>query len=189
MDKGIEVNDFSKMFLYTLCMNSKIVRSDKEQNKFVYDISLPYRFKDAIMCILSANPGWMKKYSKLIDIEEYFNFGWDYSFSYSFKNLIDKYAEIMEYDLVFDNINIKVPTKYSKELYNAKYSNELYEIMKDLIELINSYIYSRRCMFGAGPYCYARGVEDFRNIQKSYVDPLEYVTQKELRENVKKKKL
>ena len=46
----------------------------------------------------------------------------------------------MEYDLVFDNINIKVPTKYSKELYNAKYSNELYEIMKDLIELINSYI-------------------------------------------------
>lgn len=100
MDKGIEVNDFSKMFLYTLCMNSKIVRSDKEQNKFVYDISLPYRFKDAIMCILSANPGWMKKYSKLIDIEEYFNFGWDYSFSYSFKNLIDKYAESMEYDLV-----------------------------------------------------------------------------------------
>ena len=97
MDKGIEVNDFSKMFLYTLCMNSKIVRSDKEQNKFVYDISLPYRFKDAIMCILSANSAWMKKYSKLIDIEEYFNFGWDYSFSYSFKNLIDKYAESMEY--------------------------------------------------------------------------------------------
>lgn len=95
----------------------------------------------------------------------------------------------MEYDLVFDNINIKVPTKYSKELYNAKYSNELYEIMKDLIELIKSYIYSRRCMFGAGPYCYARGVEDFRNIQKSDVDPLEYVTQKELDENVKKKKL
>ena len=29
MDKGIEVNDFSKMFLYTLCMNSKIVRSDR----------------------------------------------------------------------------------------------------------------------------------------------------------------
>ena len=51
MDKGIEVNDFSKMFLYTLCMNSKIVRSDKDHNKFVYDISLPYRFKDAIMCI------------------------------------------------------------------------------------------------------------------------------------------
>lgn len=49
MDKGIEVNDFSKMFLYTLCMNSKIVRSDKDHNKFVYDISLPYRFKDAII--------------------------------------------------------------------------------------------------------------------------------------------
>ena len=189
MDKGIEVNDFSKMFLYTLCMNSKIVRSDKESNKFVYDISLPYRFKDAIICILSANPGWMKKYSKLIYIEEYFRFGWDYDFAYSFKNLINKYAESMEYDLLFDNINIKVPTKYSKELYNAKYSNELYEIMKDLIELINSYIYSRRCMFGAGPYCYARGVEDFRNIQKSDVDPLEYVTQKDLGENVKKKKL
>ena len=44
-------------------------------------------------------------------------------------------------------------------------------------------------MFGAGPYCYARGVEDFRNIQKSDVDPLEYVTQKYLGENVKKKKL
>lgn len=97
MDKGIEVNDFSKMFLYTLCMNSKIVRSE---NKFVYDISLPYRFKDAIMCILSANSGWMKKYSKLIDIEEYFNFGWDYSFSYSLKNLINKYAGSIEYDLV-----------------------------------------------------------------------------------------
>lgn len=95
----------------------------------------------------------------------------------------------MEYDLVFDNINIKVPTKYSKELYNAKYSNELYQIMKDLIELINSYIYSRRCMISAGPDFYARGVEDFRNIQKSDVDPLEYVTQRELGENVKKKKL
>lgn len=100
MDKGIEVNDFSKMFLYTLCMNSKIVRSDKDHNKFVYDISLPYRFKDAIMCILSANSAWMKKYSKLIDIEEYFNFGWDYSFSYSLKNLINKYAGSIEYDLV-----------------------------------------------------------------------------------------
>ena len=80
MDKGIEVNDFSKMFLYTLCMNSKIVRSDKEQNKFVYDISLPYRFKDAIMCILSANPGWMKKYSKLIDIEVCWKYGVWFSF-------------------------------------------------------------------------------------------------------------
>ena len=44
-------------------------------------------------------------------------------------------------------------------------------------------------MFGAGPDCYARGVEDYRNIHKGDVDPLEYVTQKELGENVKKKKL
>lgn len=188
MDECIEVNDFSELFLYTLCMNSKIVRSDKEQNKFVYDISLPYRFKDAIMSILTANPVWMKKYSKLIDVEEYFRFGWDYDFAYSLKNLINKYAESMEYDLVFDNINIKVPTKYAKELYNDKYSNELYEIMKDLIELINSYIYSRRCMLGSGPDCYARGVEDYRNIHKGDVDPFEYVTQKDLGENVKKRR-
>lgn len=58
--------------------------------------------------------------------------------------------------------------------------------MKDLIELINSYIYSRRCMFGAGPYCYARGVEDFRNIQK-WCWPTWICNSKELGENVKKK--
>ena len=112
---------------------------------------------------------------------------------YIWNQILDYYPKVEIKGILYDPLKqwykVEIYNKDTKELYNAKYSNELYEIMKDLIELIKSYIYSRRCMFGAGPYCYARGVEDFRNIQKSDVDPLEYVTQKELGENVKKKKL
>lgn len=135
MNKGIDVRDFSKMFLLALCKNSEIKKLDR--NTSVYRITLPIKYKNYIKCILLSSVENMRKYSEIINIEDYFKGEWERKFSNYFNNDVYEYSETVEYDLFNDLLIIKVNTLALASISDfPNYTSYYLNIMNDLVSAI-----------------------------------------------------
>lgn len=135
MNKGIDVRDFSKMFLLALCKNSEIKKLDK--NTSVYRITLPIKYKNYIKCILLSSVENMRKYSEIINIEDYFKGEWERKFSNYFNNDVYEFSETVEYDLFNDLLIIKVNTLALASISDfPNYTSYYLNIMNDLVSAI-----------------------------------------------------
>lgn len=135
MNKGIDVRDFSKMFLLALCKNSEIKKLDR--NTSVYRITLPIKYKNYIKCILLSSVENMRKYSEIINIEDYFKGEWERKFSNYFNNDVYEFSETVEYDLFNDLLIIKVNTLALASISDfPNYKSYYLNIMNDLVSAI-----------------------------------------------------
>lgn len=135
MNKGIDVRDFSKMFLLALCKNSEIKKLDR--NTSVYRITLPIKCKNYIKCILLSSVENMRKYSEIINIEDYFKGEWERKFSNYFNNDVYEFSETVEYDLFNDLLIIKVNTLALASISDFPNHTSYYlNIMNDLVSAI-----------------------------------------------------
>lgn len=135
MNKGIDVRDFSKMFLLALCKNSEIKKLDR--NTSVYRITLPIKHKNYIKCILLSSVENMRKYSEIINIEDYFKGEWERKFSNYFNNDVYEFSETVEYDLFNDLLIIKVNTLALASISDfPNYTSYYLNIMNDLVSAI-----------------------------------------------------
>lgn len=135
MNKGIDVRDFSKMFLLALCKNSEIKKLDR--NTSVYRITLPIKYKNYIKCILLSSVENMRKYSEIINIEDYFKGEWERKFSNYFNNDVYEFSETVEYDLFNDLLIIKVNTLALASISDFPNHTSYYlNIMNDLVSAI-----------------------------------------------------
>lgn len=135
MNKGIDVRDFSKMFLLALCKNSEIKKLDR--NTSVYRITLPIKYKNYIKCILLSSVENMRKYSEIINIEDYFKGEWERKFSNYFNNDVYEFSETVEYDLFNDLLIIKVNTLALASISDfPNYTSYYLNIMNDLVSAI-----------------------------------------------------
>lgn len=135
MNKGIDVRDFSKMFLLALCKNSEIKKLDR--NTSVYRITLPIKYKNYIKCILLSSVENMRKYSEIINIEDYFKGEWERKFSNYFNNDVYEFSETVEYDLFDDLLIIKVNTLALASISDfPNYTSYYLNIMNDLVSAI-----------------------------------------------------
>lgn len=135
MNKGIDVRDFSKMFLLALCKNSEIKKLDR--NTSVYRITLPIKYKNYIKCILLSSVENMRKYSEIINIEDYFKGEWERKFSDYFNNDVYEFSETVEYDLFNDLLIIKVNTLALASISDfPNYTSYYLNIMNDLVSAI-----------------------------------------------------
>lgn len=135
MNKGIDVRDFSKMFLLALCKNSEIKKLDR--NTSVYRITLPIKCKNYIKCILLSSVENMRKYSEIINIEDYFKGEWERKFSDYFNNDVYEFSETVEYDLFNDLLIIKVNTLALASISDFPNHTSYYlNIMNDLVSAI-----------------------------------------------------
>ena len=135
MDKGIDVRDFSKMFLLALCKNSEIKKFDR--NTSVYRITLPIKYKNYIKCILLSSVENMRKYSEIINIEDYFKGEWERKFSDYFNKDVYEFSETVEYDLFNDLLIIKVNTLALASISDfPNYTSYYLNIMNDLVSAI-----------------------------------------------------
>lgn len=135
MNKGIDVRDFSKMFLLALCKNSEIKKLDR--NTSVYRITLPIKYKNYIKCILLSSVENMRKYSEIINIEDYFKGEWKRKFSNYFNNDVYEFSETVEYDLFNDLLIIKVNTLALASISDfPNYTSYYLNIMNDLVSAI-----------------------------------------------------
>lgn len=135
MNKGIDVRDFSKMFLLALCKNSEIKKLDR--NTSVYRITLPIKCKNYIKCILLSSVENMRKYSEIINIEDYFKGEWERKFSNYFNNDVYEFSETVEYDLFNDLLIIKVNTLALASISDfPNYTSYYLNIMNDLVSAI-----------------------------------------------------
>ncbi len=135
MNKGIDVRDFSRMFLLALCKNSEIKKLDR--NTSVYRITLPIKYKNYIKCILLSSVENMRKYSEIINIEDYFKGEWERKFSDYFNNDVYEFSETVEYDLFNDLLIIKVNTLALASISDfPNYTSYYLNIMNDLVSAI-----------------------------------------------------
>ena len=135
MNKGIDVRDFSRMFLLALCKNSEIKKLDR--NTSVYKITLPIEYKNYIKCILLSSVENMRKYSEIINIEDYFKGEWERKFSDYFNNDVHEFSETVEYDLFNDLLIIKVNTLALASISDfPNYTSYYLNIMNDLVSAI-----------------------------------------------------
>lgn len=135
MDKGIDVRDFSKMFLLALCKNSEIKKFDR--NTSVYRITLPIKYKNYIKCILLSSVENMRKYSEIINIEDYFKGEWERKFSDYFNKDVYEFSETVEYDLFNDLLIIKVNTLALASISDfPNYTSYYLNITNDLVSAI-----------------------------------------------------
>lgn len=135
MNKGIDVRDFSKMFLLALCKNSEIKKLDR--NTSVYRITLPIKYKNYIKCILLSSVENMRKYSEIINIEDYFKGEWERKFSNYFNNDVYEFSETVEHDLFNDLLIIKVNTLALASISDfPNYTSYYLNIMNDLVSAI-----------------------------------------------------
>ena len=135
MNKSIDVRDFSKMFLLALCKNSEIKKFDR--NTSVYRITLPIKYKNYIKCILLSSVENMRKYSEIINIEDYFKGEWERKFSDYFNNDVYEFSETVEYDLFNDLLIIKVNTLALASISDfPNYTSYYLNIMNDLVSAI-----------------------------------------------------
>lgn len=135
MNKSIDVRDFSKMFLLALCKNSEIKKLDR--NTSVYRITLPIKYKNYIKCILLSSVENMRKYSEIINIEDYFKGEWERKFSNYFNNDVYEFSETVEYDLFNDLLIIKVNTLALASISDfPNYTSYYLNIMNDLVSAI-----------------------------------------------------
>lgn len=135
MNKGIDVRDFSRMFLLALCKNSEIKKLDR--NTSVYKITLPIKYKNYIKCILLSSVENMRKYSEIINIEDYFKGEWERKFSDYFNNDVHEFSETVEYDLFNDLLIIKVNTLALASISDfPNYTSYYLNIMNDLVSAI-----------------------------------------------------
>lgn len=135
MNKSIDVRDFSKMFLLALCKNSEIKKLDR--NTSVYRITLPIKYKNYIKCILLSSVENMRKYSEIINIEDYFKGEWERKFSDYFNNDVYEFSETVEYDLFNDLLIIKVNTLALASISDfPNYTSYYLNIMNDLVSAI-----------------------------------------------------
>ena len=135
MNKGIDVRDFSRMFLLALCKNSEIKKLDR--NTSVYRITLPIKYKNYIKCILLSIVENMRKYSEIINIEDYFKGEWERKFSDYFNNDVYEFSETVEYDLFNDLLIIKVNTLALASISDfPNYTSYYLNIINDLVSAI-----------------------------------------------------
>ncbi len=135
MNKGFDVRDFSRMFLLALCKNSEIKKFDR--NTSVYKITLPIKYKNYIKCILLSSVENMRKYSEIINIEDYFKGEWERKFSDYFNNDVYEFSETVEYDLFNDLLIIKVNTLALASISDfPNYTSYYLNIMNDLVSAI-----------------------------------------------------
>lgn len=135
MDKGFDVRNFSRMFLLALCKNSEIKKLDR--NTSVYRITLPIKYKNYIKCILLSSVENMRKYSEIINIEDYFKGEWERKFSDYFNNDVYEFSETVEYDLFNDLLIIKVNTLALASISDfPNYTSYYLNIMNDLVSAI-----------------------------------------------------
>lgn len=188
MNKGIDVRDFSKMFLLALCKNSEIKKLDR--NTSVYKITLPIKYKNYIKCILLSSVENMRKYSEIINIEDYFKGEWERKFSDYFNNDVYEFSETVEYDLFNDLLIIKVNTLALASISDfPNYTSYYLNIMNDLVSAI-FYVCLVDKKVNFEEEVYFNAYKDYRIISNDgSLVPLEYLEdnkEESWRKNIKK---
>jgi len=160
----MEIYDFVNYMLATLANKTKSIDLKEPNRKYA---CLPFHYKQIIECILTAKNGWHKRFSRLIDINEYFDCqaAWEDKLVKNILLVTSNLGKEIEWDLYWDFFVIP----YSKEEVEniiGKYSGdeELDNIMCHFVNLLQDYIYTRGYQRQFHDY-FARAVQTMKEIE------------------------
>ena len=137
MANTLTIYNFTKLMLLILAQ-----RGSSCKNKKIFII--PFNYRERIENILCTDNGWRKRFSCLIDINEYFDdhFYWEEDLAKTIKNVVEEYGSEITFDIVNENMSIA----FEKEKIQdglKQYDNFIIDRMKHFASVMMSHIYSR----------------------------------------------
>lgn len=102
----LSLKQFTYLMLVSLADNSSIIDLKRPHIKIC---ALPSNYKQCIENILCAPNKWKEMFSKLIDVEKYFDdhFAWERELSKNIKQVLTELKKEIKYDLRSDNLLIE----------------------------------------------------------------------------------
>lgn len=143
MKKAMDIKDFTYLLLAMLANKSESINST---DKNIRTVSIPGSYKEVIEKIMNQNNEWKKKFSVLIDTEEYFynNYKWEDKFSRCLRGVLKEMEKSIRYDLVYDSIDIEFKQEEVDEILE-KYTNKtINEAMDHFSSLLVDFVFTRR---------------------------------------------
>ena len=103
---ALSLKQFTYLMLASMAENSTIIDLKRPNIKIC---ALPSNYKQCIENILCAPNRWKEIFSKLIDVEKYFDdhFAWERELSKNIKQVLTELKKEIKYDLRSDNLLIE----------------------------------------------------------------------------------
>lgn len=143
MKKAMEIKDFTCLLLATLADKSRMINLNDNN---IRTISLPSSYKETIEKIMYQGNGWDEEFSVLIDVNEYFdnNYKWEEKFARCLEETLEELDKKVEYDLVYDMINIDFKQEEIDEILKRYQDEEINDVMDHFANLVKDYVFTRR---------------------------------------------
>lgn len=143
MSKAMNIKDFTYLLLAMLANKSIKINLNDES---IRTVSLPSSYKESIEKIMHQGNGWDEEFSTLIDTDEYFdnNYKWEEKFSKCLKEVLEELGKKVEYDLIYDMINIDFKQEEIDKLLEKYQDEEINDAMDHFANLVTDYVFTRR---------------------------------------------
>ena len=141
-NKVITIEDFVYLLLATLANKSKIIDLSDRSKKIV---SIPSNYKQIIENILCAENRWNEMFSRLIDVEKYFDdhFDWERELAITLRIVLETMNKNIEYDFERDLLLINFTQEEIEKIMNRYEDEDLKNTMDHFSNLLTDYIYTR----------------------------------------------
>lgn len=116
----LPIKDFARLLLATMAVQTPIIQLNPTK-KDVLVCSLPANYKQNIEDVLCDVTDYAKKFSNLIDVEEYFtdHFRWESKLTQNIKEVLKDQQKPYSYDLTTDTIRVEYNQKEAEAIINA----------------------------------------------------------------------
>lgn len=141
-NKCLSLYDFVTLMLIHLAKNSQIIDVTNPNLKYA---CIPFSYKEIIQNIFCAENRWKEMFSKLINVDEYFDdhFGWEINMSNTLDKVIKNMNKTVNVDFVRDKFVITFTDDEINNLIKQYPNEEINNSMDHFTNLLNDYIYTR----------------------------------------------
>ena len=168
----LTVKQFTYLMLASMAENSTIIDLKRPNIKIC---ALPSNYKQCIENILCAPNRWKEMFSKLIDVEKYFDdhFAWERELSKNIKQVLTELKKEIKYDLRSDNLLIEFKQNEIDVILKQFRMVRQCE-MKHFSNLITSGMYQRWHQHEIFDYS-ARAITKMKEIKESQQKPVGFI--------------
>lgn len=165
--KCLSLYDFVTLMLIHLAKNSQIIDIVNTNLKYA---CIPFSYKEIIQNILCAENRWKEMFSKLINVDEYFDdhFGWEINMSNTLDKVIKNMNKTVKVDFVRDKFIITFTNDEINNLIKQYPNEEINNSMDHFTNLLNDYIYTREFK------------EEFHNYSATSVEKMRVLRNKQI---------
>ena len=163
-NKCLSLDDFITLMLIHLAKKELIIDIRYPNLKYA---CIPFAYKEIIQNILCAENRWKEMFSKIIDVDEYFDshFSWERQMSNTLDRVIKEMGKTVQVNFYSDKFIIAFTNDELDQLIKNYPDDEIHSTMDHFTNLLNNYIFTREHKENFFDYS-AKSVEKMKILEK-----------------------